>query len=214
MAAQLTYTQTTPKGVPGGKFDLAFDEVVSRTNEAADGGIKFGMAVAIGTVPGHTVKAATNATAAQIDGVVVATQNVEHAMKGGVVVLNNATLNVMKKGNIWGRTSELATPVYGSKAYVIVDGDETGYFTSNSSATSAYVECESTETGAKEIVSDDTESPTSSQIKLSAVTPVLGDYVPAVGDYVVSKQVHGATIDIGATFGKEADDGIAVIVLK
>ena len=213
MAAQLNYTQSTPKGVPGGKFDLAFDEVVSRTNEAADGSIKFGTAVAIGTVPGHTVKKATSATAAQIDGIVVATQNVEQDMRGKVNILENSVLNVMKKGNIWGRSSQYATPVYGSTAYVIVDGDETGYFTSNSSAVSAYHKCASTETGAKEVVAD-TASPTSDQIKLSLVTPVPAGYVPAVGDYVVSVQEHGAAVDIGAKFGKETDDGIAVIVIK
>lgn len=29
MAAQLNYNYGTPKGVPGGKFDIAFDEVVT-----------------------------------------------------------------------------------------------------------------------------------------------------------------------------------------
>lgn len=30
MAAQLDYSYTTPKGVAGGKYDIAFDEVITR----------------------------------------------------------------------------------------------------------------------------------------------------------------------------------------
>ena len=37
MAAQMNYSFDTPKGVAGGKVDLAYDEVVTRQNEEADG---------------------------------------------------------------------------------------------------------------------------------------------------------------------------------
>ena len=50
-------------------------------------------------------------------------------MAGKVVVKKNASLSVMKKGNIWGRLATGATPTYGTKAYVIPEGDEAGTFT-------------------------------------------------------------------------------------
>lgn len=214
MAAQLDYSYRTPKGVPGGKFDIAFDEVVSRNNENEDGVMKYGMAVATGATAGKTVKVpVSGTTAAQIEGVAIALPNTEQDMEGNVVVKKNRPLSVMKKGNIWGRLAHLATPTYGSTAYVVVDGDYAGCFTHNSAAVSAYKKCESGTENAKEVVADSTESPTATQIKLSAVTPVAEGYMPAVGDYVISEQIHGATVDIKATFGKASDDGIAVIVL-
>lgn len=54
MAAQMNYSFDTPKGVAGGKVDLAYDEVVTRQNEEADGVLKFGMAAAVGTSAGVT----------------------------------------------------------------------------------------------------------------------------------------------------------------
>ena len=36
MAAQMNYSFDTPKGVAGGKVDLAYDEVVTRQNEEAN----------------------------------------------------------------------------------------------------------------------------------------------------------------------------------
>ena len=56
MAAQLDYSYTTPKGVAGGKYDIAFDEVITRKNEEADGVLKYGMAAMIGTKTGSDVK--------------------------------------------------------------------------------------------------------------------------------------------------------------
>lgn len=56
MAAQLDYSYTTPKGVAGGKYDIAFDEVITRKNEEADGVLKYGMAAMIGTNAGSDVK--------------------------------------------------------------------------------------------------------------------------------------------------------------
>lgn len=215
MAAQTNYRYETPKGVPGGKVDIAFDEVITRMNEAEDGVLKFGMAAAVGSDPGSNVTIPKTATtAAQIEGVVLAHPNTEQDRKGKVIVLKDATVGIMRKGRVWGRLAADADPAYGEKAYVVVDGEEAGSFTHTSTAASVYVQCESSVSGAKEIVADNTASPTASQIKVSEVTPVCDGYEPAVGDYVVSKQIHGATLDIGATFGNASDDGIAIICLK
>jgi len=64
MAAQLNYNYGTPMGVPGGKFDIAFDEVVTRSNEEADKKMKFGLAVAVGTNVGKGVKLPTTGVTA------------------------------------------------------------------------------------------------------------------------------------------------------
>ena len=217
MAAQLQYTYSLPKGVAGEKFDISFDEVVTRRNQEEDGVLKFGMAVQKGDSPGVSVKVpVTGATAADMDGIAIRTSATEQDMQGRVLVRGGASVNVMKRGKVWSRICSDAQPVYGQTAYVVVDGDEAGTFTSASAAANAYFKCESTESGAKEVVADSTASPTSSQIKAAAVTPVQSGYTPAVGDYVVSKQLHGATVDMGAKFGNAADmeNGVAVIEIR
>lgn len=214
MAAQMNYNYGTPKGVPGGKVDISFDEVVTRKNEESNGTMKFGMAAAVGSKAGIGVALPTSeTTAAKIDGVVIYHPNTEQDMDGNVVIKQGVSLGIMKKGHVWGRTSAECKVTYGGTAYVVVDGDYAGCFTNESAAYSAYIEAESTASGAKEVVAD-TATPTSSQIKLASVTPVVNGYEPAVGDYIVSKQIHGATVDIGAKFGNAKDDGIAVIALK
>lgn len=215
MAAQTNYRYETPKGVPGGKVDIAFDEVITRMNEAEDGVLKYGMAAAVGSAPGSNVTIPkTGTTAGQIEGIVLAHPNTEQDRKGRVIVRKDTAVGIMRKGRIWGRLAADAVPSYGEKAYVVVDGNDAGAFTSASEAVSAYFPCESDVSGAKEIVADDMASPSASQIKVSAVTPAGSGYEPAVGDYVVLKQLHGAVLDIGATFGNASDEGIAVIDLR
>lgn len=215
MAAQLNYNYDTPKGVPGGKYDLSDDHVVTRMNEEADGIMGFGMAVVMGASKGTGVKLpSSGAVPDDFEGVTLHGANTEQDMNGKVTVRNNASLGIMKKGNVWGKTASDAVPSYGATAYVVVDGEEAGTFTSAGDAASVYKKCTSGTSGAKEVVADDTESPSGSQIKVSDVTPVADSYTPEAGDYVVSVQLHGATVDIGATFGNVSDDGIAVIVLR
>ena len=216
MAAQMNYSFDTPKGVAGGKVDLAYDEVVTRQNEEADGVLKFGMAAAVGTSAGSTVKVpAAGTTKAQIEGVVLHAANTEQDMSGKVILKKDVSVGIMRKGHVWGRLAGGAVTSYSGIAYVVLDGKDAGCFTSNSAAYSVYEKCESTDSGAKQVVADSTESPTASQVKLSDVAPVASGYAPAVGDYVVSKQLHGATLDIGAKFGNasDTDNGIAVIEL-
>ena len=215
MAAQLNYSYSTPKGVPGGKADISFDEVVTRMNEEKSGVLKFGMAAAVGQSAGSGIRVPVSGDEVEdIEGIVLYHPNTEQDIDGNVVIREGASVGVMTKGHVWGRLCSDAKPDYKAKAYVVVDGDEAGTFTSVSSAVSLYVKCESGDDGAKEVVADATESPTGTQIKLASVTPVEEGYTPAVGDYVLQKQIHGATVDIGATFGKDVDDGIAVIILK
>lgn len=211
MAAQLNYNYSTMKGVPGGKYDIAFDDVVTRKNENEDSVMKYGIAVAEGSIPGKTVKVPVDGTNSDvIEGIAIALPNTEHDTKGNVIVRKNASLSIMKKGNIWGRLASGCVPAYRKTAYVVVDGDDAGMFTHTNAAYSEYEKSESSTSGAKKVVAS---SAGSNEINLADVTPCKKGYKPAVNDYVVSVQRHGAGVDIGAKFGSESDDGIAVIVL-
>lgn len=136
MAAQLNYNYDTPKGVPGGKHDIAFDEVVSRNNENVDGVMKYGIAVARGAIAGKTVKVpVSGTTAAQIEGINIAIPNTEQDIKGKVIIKRNSMLSIMKSGNIWGRLADNTAPTAGASAYVVVSGDHAGEFTATSGET-------------------------------------------------------------------------------
>lgn len=213
--AQLSYGYKTPSGIPGGKADLnMFEKVATRRIENEDGLVKFGVAVFKGTELGCSVKlGASGSTKDDFEGIVLNGGTVEHDLNGEVIVRKDSVVGVMQRGRIWARLSPEAAPEYKKKAYVVVDGDYNGCFTDQSAAYSAYEPCESADDGAKEIVDDSTGSPTGTQIKLASVTPVVAGYEPKVGDYVVSKQIHGATVDVGATFGEYADveNGIAIV---
>lgn len=130
MAAQLNYSYSTPKGTPGEKFDISFDEVVTRKNQEEDGVLRYGMAAQIGNDAGTTVKVpVTGATADDIEGIVVRAANTEQDMNGHVVVRKDTSVGIMKKGKIWGRLATGAAPKYGAIAYVVVGGKDSGTFT-------------------------------------------------------------------------------------
>lgn len=130
MAAQMNYGWGTPMGVPGGKVDIFHDEVVTRINEAKDGVLKHGMAVAVGTVPGTNVTAVgADTTADKIEGVLLCHPNTEQDMKGVVVVKEGVSVGVMTEGHIWGRLATGITPAYHEKAYVVKSGEDAGAFT-------------------------------------------------------------------------------------
>ena len=132
--AQLNYGYGTPKGVAGGKVDLTWDEVVTRMNEEEDGVMKFGMAVAVGTSEGTTVKVPASASA-KIEGVVLYHPNTEQDMNGKVIVKKNVSVGVLRKGHVWGRLATGVTPTYGAKAYVVASGTDAGTFTTASEGT-------------------------------------------------------------------------------
>ena len=130
MAAELDYGYSTPKGVAGGKYDIAFDEVITRKNEEADGVLKYGMAAMVGTNAGSGVKIpATGCTADKIEGIVLRAANTEQDMGGHVVVKQNASVGILRRGHVWVRPASDAVPAYGAKAYVVVGGDDAGTFT-------------------------------------------------------------------------------------
>lgn len=130
MAAQIDYSYSTPKGVAGGKFDIGYDEIITRKNEEEDGILKYGIAVMTGTMAGTGIKIpASEVTAQQIEGIVLHAANTEQDIKGKVVVRKGASVSVLRKGHVWGRLASDATVTYGATAYVVTDGDDAGTFT-------------------------------------------------------------------------------------
>lgn len=129
--AQLEYGYSIPKGVAGGKVDLACDEVVTRLNEAEDGKMKYGMGAVVGTSAGSSVKVPAAASDV-FEGVVLYLPNTEQDMNGKVVVKKDASLGIVKHGKVWVRLATDVTPTYGADVYVVATGTEAGYFTTAS----------------------------------------------------------------------------------
>lgn len=214
MAVQTSYNFGFSKGVAGGLYDLSYHEVATRQ---AEGSVKFGFGVVKGTNAGTDVKLPESASAAvDFEGIVVHNSVMaELDMKNNLEIGDKRTVGCLVEGKVWAPLAPGANPAYKGTAYLVKDGDFAGCFTSQPTAYSLYEKTVSGVDGAKEVVAD-TESPASAQIKLSAVIPAAPGYTPAVGDYVVSRQVYGAGLDVGAKFGKTVDlsTGIAVIELK
>lgn len=136
MAAQMDYSYSTPKGVAGGKFDIACDEVITRKNEEEDGVLKYGMAVMTGTMAGTGIKIpVSGVTAQQIEGIALHAANTEQDMKGKAVVRKGISVSILRKGHVWGRLASDATATYGATAYVVVTGDDAGTFTNKDKQT-------------------------------------------------------------------------------
>ena len=55
MAVQTSYGYATPKGIPGGIYDLYHYPVDSRFNEEDNGKLRFGVGVVKGSIPGSNV---------------------------------------------------------------------------------------------------------------------------------------------------------------
>ena len=145
MAAQLDYGYALKRGLAGAKVDLTRDIVLSRRNEAADGALLFGLAVAVGTAAGTTVKLPSAKTDV-IEGVALYAGNTEEDRDGKAIVKKDVELDVMKKGHVWGRlavktaatestAAVYVTPAYGATAYVVCSGDNAGRFTPTSDDT-------------------------------------------------------------------------------
>jgi len=130
MAAQLDYGYSTPKGVAGGKVDISFDDVITRTNEEKDGVLKYGMAAMVGTSAGSTVKVpAAGATAEKIEGIVLHAANTEQDKNGKVVVPENGSVGILRFGKVWARVAKDVEPKYGDSLYVVLEGDDAGTLT-------------------------------------------------------------------------------------
>ncbi len=128
MSVQKSYKYNADYGVAGGLYDLTDHIIDTRNNEGV--GLHFGMGVVDGTVKGKKVALPVKtSTKANFEGVVVNSHAHEMDRDGEVTILKGETVNVLKAGRIFVRLADKVEPAYGDAVYLIVDGDEAGYFT-------------------------------------------------------------------------------------
>lgn len=132
MSAQTRYGFSTPIGSAGGIIDIAPYAIDTFLNDAENGTMKFGMGVVEGSVPGKSITVPTaGATADKFEGVTVNNRTTEYDIDGALSLHKNVSVGVMRYGRIYVRVAKDAQPTYGDAMYLIVDGDEAGYFTSD-----------------------------------------------------------------------------------
>ena len=130
MAVQTSYNFGFSKGVAGGLFDLSAHEVSTRQ---AQGNVKFGVGVVVGTNRGIDVKIpeSTN-TAVDFEGVVVHNSVMaELDMNNNLNIGDKRTVGCLHHGKIWVAVGENAKIAYKEKVYLITEGSEAGLFTTS-----------------------------------------------------------------------------------
>lgn len=129
MSAQRTYGYKTAIGEAGGIIDLAPYAIDAFANEAETGAMKFGVGVVKGTAAGSQVNLPeATSTAADFEGIVTNRRTTEYDLEGKVFIRQNSTIGVMRYGRIYGRVAANKTPAYGDAVYMVLTGDEAGYF--------------------------------------------------------------------------------------
>lgn len=130
MSAQTRYGFSTPMGAAGGIVDLAPYAIDTFLNEEDNGKMQFGMGVIQGTTPGsHVKKPVAGTTAAKFEGITTNNRTTEYDMEGKLAVRKGAAMGVMRYGRIYGRVAKDVKPAYGEAVYLVISGDEAGYFT-------------------------------------------------------------------------------------
>lgn len=130
MGAQTRYGFFSPIGAAGGIVDLAPYAIDTFLNEEDNGKLKFGIGVVKGSIPGTNVAIpAVGAKATDFEGVTTNNRTTEYNVDGELFVKKGASVGVMRYGRIYVRVAEGVSPVYGDAIYMIISGDEAGYFT-------------------------------------------------------------------------------------
>ena len=129
MSIWTEYNNRSPAGVAGGLYDLTDHAVDSFRIDAADGKVKFGMGVVMGTTPGTDVTVPADAsTLDKFVGIVMNGGANEMDVKGVIVVRNSSTQSVMRHGRVWARLAAEAEPAYGDQVRLITSGADAGCF--------------------------------------------------------------------------------------
>ena len=111
MAVQMNYGEPS-RGMPGGLYDRAEYEAVTRRNSAEDKALCFGYGGVQGAEPGKDIALpATDVTADKFEGVVMYSANVEMADDGAVQLVDSVE------------------PAYGQPVYLVTTGTDAGKFT-------------------------------------------------------------------------------------
>lgn len=113
MAVQMNYGEPS-RGMPGGLYDRAEYEAVTRRNSAEDKALCFGYGVVQGAEPGKDIALpATDATADKFEGVVMYSANVEMDDDGAVLLRKNQIVDVCQSGKLWVQLVDSVEPAYG-----------------------------------------------------------------------------------------------------
>lgn len=135
MSAQTRYGYSTPIGAAGGIVDLAPYAIDSFLNEEENGILKFGTGVVQGSKPGINIALPTEDAAAGVfEGVVTNNRTTEYDMDGKLAIRKGASVGVMRYGRIYGRVAADVEPEYGDPVYLLIGGEEAGYFTNAAAA--------------------------------------------------------------------------------
>ena len=137
MSAQNKYSFSSPVGAAGGLVDLTPHAIDTFINEEDTGAMKFGIGVVRGTKPGSTIALPeASSTADLFEGITTNNRTTEFDLEGKLNVRKGVAVGVMRYGKIYARVAADAEPKYGDTAYLIVSGEETGFFTNVASEAS------------------------------------------------------------------------------
>lgn len=130
MSAQTRYGFSAPAGAAGGIVDLAPYAIDTFLNSEDTGVLKFGVGVVQGANPGSNIALpASGATAAKFEGVTVTNRTTEFDVEGKLAIRNGSAVGVMRYGRVYARVKTDVEPKYGDDLYLVIDGDDIGYFT-------------------------------------------------------------------------------------
>lgn len=112
MAVQMNYGEPS-RGMPGGLYDRAEYEAVTRRNSAEDKALCFGYGVVQGAEPGKDIALpATDVTADKFEGVVMYSANVEMDDDGAVLLRKNQIVDVCQSGKLWVQLVDSVEPAF------------------------------------------------------------------------------------------------------
>lgn len=130
MSAQNRYSFSSPIGAAGGLVDLTPHAIDTFINEEENGSMKFGIGVVRGTKPGSTiVLPEASSTADLFEGITTNNRTTEYDLEGKLNIRKGVAVGVMRYGKIYARVAADVEPQYGDTAYLIVSGEEAGFFT-------------------------------------------------------------------------------------
>ncbi len=216
MAAQLDYSYDTPKGVPGGIYDLSFSDIVTRMNGEADGVMGYGRAVVEGSSPADDVRLPDAQQARNVvAGITAALPNTEQDTGGRLSIAGGRPLSIMTKGRIWAGVGPGFVQKYSRDAYLIMDGEYRGCLTNEAKGYSIWEPCSAETEGAVEIVEEGQDGEhADGKITASKLDHVAEGYEPKVGDYIVTRIIYAKPTKLSGiefTGVSDPENGIAVV---
>jgi len=134
MAGQTTYGFTPPRGLAGTLLDIAnLKDIDSRVNAETEVDVMlFGMGAVQGNNPGVDVLVPTDAsTPEQFEAIVMTGHTQQMTMGGEVHVYPAQTVGILRWGRAWARVVDGVTPAYGEPVFLVIDGDDAGWFTND-----------------------------------------------------------------------------------